>query len=192
MQSSGPSLSSVTSAASSSTYAHPNNISNSSNTLVAPSLVSSDSVRLVHQGPDPNSPDTFKENLHLIRDHLERVRRLARTVLHNSREAYKPGIFPYQAEADLETLKQSLQFLSDILRQSGVGALPLLPSSRSGHHGVDVAVPSEAQLIVDTTNAVTALYDRLKRKQDGSAVVAGLLTAPEHGQRVGLGHDIPR
>ncbi|KAG5220242.1 hypothetical protein IMY05_C4639000100 [Salix suchowensis] len=92
--------------------------------------------------------------------------------------------------ADLETLKQSLQFLSDILRQSGVGALPLLPSSRSGRHGVDVAVPSEAQLIVDTTNAVTALYDRLKRKQDGSAVVAGLLTAPEHGQRAGLGHDI--
>ncbi len=57
---------------------------------------------------------------------------------------------------------------------------------------MDVAVPSEAQLIADTTNAVTAVYDRLKRKQEGSAVVAGLLTAPEHGQRAGPGHDMPR
>ncbi|KAL4260876.1 Mediator complex subunit 11 [Pleurotus pulmonarius] len=154
------SLSSVTSIASSTTYAHQSNISSSSNNLGVPSLVSSDSIRLVHQGADPNSPDTFKENIHLIRDHVERINILARTVLRNSQEAYTPGIFPYQAEADLETLKQSLQFLSDILRQSGVGALPLLSSSRSEHHGVDVAVPSEAQLIADTTNAVTAVYDR--------------------------------
>ncbi len=71
--------------------------------------------------------------------------------------------------AEIAALKQALQVLADILRQTGVGALPLLPPGSS-------EVPSETQLMADTTKAIQAFYERFKRMQDNSSVVVNFLT----------------
>jgi hypothetical protein len=80
--------------------------------------------------------------------------------------------------ANIVSIKQTLQVIADIMRHSGVGALPLLPTAS------DVAFvspsPSEQQLMIDANQSIQALYEKLKRSQDSAAVVANLLGAPEH------------
>lgn len=66
--------------------------------------------------------------------------------------------------------------LADILRQTGVGALPLQP------HG-STEVLSEAQLMADTTKAIQSFYERFKRMQDNSSVVANLLSMLDQGAK---------
>lgn len=78
--------------------------------------------------------------------------------------------------AEIITLRQAIQSLSDILRQTGVGALPLLPPASS-------EVPLEAQLMTDTTKAIQAFYERFKRMQDNSSVVANLLVVTEQSMK---------
>ena len=65
-------------------------------------------------------------------------------------------------------MQQALLALIEVLRQTGVGALPLVPSEAS-----------EEQLIAATTQAVQALYERHNRMQENAGVVVGLLGAPE-------------
>jgi hypothetical protein len=73
-----------------------------------------------------------------------------------------------------------LQTIADIMRHSGVGALPLLPLPASPD--VPFALPSEQQLMIETNQAIQALYEKLKRSQDSAAVVANLLGAPEQAR----------
>lgn len=81
-----------------------------------------------------------------------------------------------QTEADIAALKQELQLLSDFMRHTGVGALPLLSTST----GADSEQPpGEQQMTSDTARVIQALYEKLKRSQEGAAVVANLLTS-EH------------
>lgn len=67
--------------------------------------------------------------------------------------------------------------LSNMLRSSGVGALPLLPTT--GPEAPTIA-PTEQQMIINTNQSIQALYDQLKRSQDSAAVVANLLGAPDY------------
>lgn len=89
---------------------------------------------------------------------------------------YTVPILPFSPSitADIATLKQGLKVITDTMRQTGVGALPLLPAGST-------AAPSEQQMIHDTGRAVQALYEKLKRSQESAAVVANLLGAPEAG-----------
>ena len=84
--------------------------------------------------------------------------------------------------ADVTALKQNLQLLSDLMRQTGVGALPLLhlPSDSSSSQTAPV-MPTEEMMLTDTSRSVQVLYDRMKRSQESAAVAANLLNAPEHG-----------
>jgi hypothetical protein len=72
--------------------------------------------------------------------------------------------------------------LSDLMRHTGVGALPLLPMpSESSPSQPAPVLPTEEMMLTDTSRSVQVLYDRMKRSQDSAAVVANLLTAAEHG-----------
>ncbi|KAJ7491681.1 hypothetical protein B0H11DRAFT_1718742 [Mycena galericulata] len=130
----------------------------------------------LHQGADPNSPEVFKQNLQLIQQTLLRLQEVSKRALDGIQNAYRTGRTPTQTEADLATLKQTLQMVSDLMRHSGVGGLPLLPIPDGNPLKQP---PTEDQMIEETTRAVKALYEQLKRGQDSAAVIANLLT-PAH------------
>ncbi|KAJ6566140.1 hypothetical protein B0H19DRAFT_940509 [Mycena capillaripes] len=132
----------------------------------------------LHQGgTDPNSPDLFKQNLQLLQQNVLQLQEVAKRALDGIQNAYRGGRTPTQTEADLATLKQTLQMVSEQMRQTGVGGLPLLPVPDGNHP--PSALPTEDQLILQTTRAIQVLYDQLKRGQDSAAVVANLLTNVE-------------
>ncbi|TFK47426.1 hypothetical protein OE88DRAFT_1686403 [Heliocybe sulcata] len=127
------------------------------------------------QGPtDPNSPVLFKQNVHLAQEMLARISESARSALIGIENAYHPHTSPAQTAAFVNSLKQQIQSLMTLLRQSGIGALPVLPS------GVPV---SEEQLLADTTKAIQALYERHNKIHDSTGIVASLLGAGEPSRR---------
>lgn len=123
---------------------------------------------------DPNSPESFKQNIHIALEHVARVNSLARTSLNGIQNAYQAGNSPAQTEADLAALDRSLRSLADFLKQTGVGAYPLPPSdpqSGASHP------PTEQQLIADTSRDVQNRYEQLKRMQESNGVAATHLSA---------------
>ncbi|KAJ6492244.1 hypothetical protein C8R45DRAFT_1096267 [Mycena sanguinolenta] len=94
----------------------------------------------------------------------------------------REGRTPTQTDADLATLKQTLQMVLEQMRQTGVGGLPLLPVPDGNHP--PPALPIEDQMVAQTTRAIQVLYEQFKRGQDSAAVVANLLSnvdrAPVH------------
>ncbi|KIM75307.1 hypothetical protein PILCRDRAFT_13720 [Piloderma croceum F 1598] len=137
---------------------------------------------LADQSLDPNSPDIFKQNMQLVQQHVARVNGLARSALNGIENAYRAGNTPSQTEADIAALKQNLQLLSDLMRQTGVGGLPLLPMpSHSTPPEPAPVIPTEEMMLTDTSRSVQVLYDRMKKSQESAAVVANLLSTPEHG-----------
>jgi hypothetical protein len=81
--------------------------------------------------------------------------------------------------ADIDALGRGINDLSDLMRHTGVGTLPLL----STHAGDSEQPPTEQQMISDTARAIQVLYEKLKRSQEGSAVVANLLNPAEPAAR---------
>ena len=69
----------------------------------------------------------------------------------------------------------ALDSLMQLLRSTGVGALPVLPPT--GTQGEQTTPPTEAQLLADANKSIQMLYESLKRKQESAAVVANLLGA---------------
>jgi hypothetical protein len=67
------------------------------------------------------------------------------------------------------------------MRNTGVGALPLLPLQSNSEA---VAVPTEQQLLTDTTRSLQALYDKVQRSYDSASAVANLLST-DHVPRSG-------
>lgn len=80
--------------------------------------------------------------------------------------------------ADIAALKQNLQLLSDLMRSTGVGALPLLPTPADP--AKTPVMPTEEMMLADTERSVQNLFERMKKTQESAAVVASLLGA-EHG-----------
>lgn len=67
------------------------------------------------------------------------------------------------------------------MRNTGVGALPILalqPNSEAA------PVPTEQQLLTDTTRSLQALYDKVQRSYDSASAVANLLST-DHIPRSG-------
>ncbi|KAF8202758.1 hypothetical protein K438DRAFT_1580962 [Mycena galopus ATCC 62051] len=131
----------------------------------------------LHQGADPNSPELFKQNLQLVQQSIIQLQQVAKRALDGIQNAYRAGRTPTQTEADLATLKQTLQMVSEQMRQTGVGGLPLVPVSDGTQP--PPALPTEEQMIAQTTRAIQVLYDQFKRGQDSAAVVVNLLTNVE-------------
>lgn len=126
---------------------------------------------------DPNSPDVFKQYIHLVIQHLARVQALARSAMVGIEQAYRPSTNPIQTAADIVTLKQATQALLDVLRQTGVGALPM-PSTEPM-----ADFPTEESLMANTTRALEDLYDRHKQMQESCAVASNLLGAIDQSVR---------
>jgi len=133
---------------------------------------------LADQSLDPNSPQRFKQNIQLVQQHVARVNSLARNALNGIENAYLSGTTPSQTEVNIAALKQNVQLLSDLMQQTGVGALPLLnlPSDSSQPASV---IPTEEMMLVDSARSVQTLYDKLKRSQESATVVANLLSAAD-------------
>ncbi|KJA17697.1 hypothetical protein HYPSUDRAFT_205930 [Hypholoma sublateritium FD-334 SS-4] len=134
----------------------------------------------LHQGGDPNSPELFKSNVQLLQQQVLDLQEFARRVLAKIQNAYQTGSSPATTEADIATLKQMLGLVTETMRQSGVGALPVLHGAMSGA----TAVPSEAQLLAGTTQNLRTVYNRLQRAQDSAAVAANLLAMDHAPVRV--------
>ncbi|KII86219.1 hypothetical protein PLICRDRAFT_114895 [Plicaturopsis crispa FD-325 SS-3] len=126
---------------------------------------SSDSLH--HGGTDPNAPEIFRANLQMAIQGVDRVHALARSALDGIENAYRSGHSPVHTKSLLETLQQTLRMLSEMLRHTGVGALPLVPSGSSEEPPAIL----EDKLAQETTRA----YERLRRAQDSASVVANLL-----------------
>ncbi|KAI0693243.1 hypothetical protein C8T65DRAFT_760725 [Cerioporus squamosus] len=77
---------------------------------------------------------------------------------------------------DIAGLKQALFILVELLRQTGVGALPLETPQVPDPHPENVLVEEE-------TRIVQALYERQQRIQDSAGVVAGFLTFSGVGEQ---------
>ncbi|RDX49511.1 hypothetical protein OH76DRAFT_1556435 [Lentinus brumalis] len=130
----------------------------------------------VLQGADLNSPEVFKQNIQLAQGQIARVQSLARNALAGIQNAYHPGTNPMQTAADIAGLKQALFVLVELLRQTGVGALPLEPPQMPDPR-------PESVLVEEETKIVQALYERQQRIQDSAGVVAGFLTFSGSGDQ---------
>jgi len=134
----------------------------------------------LHQGVDPNSPTTFQQNIQLAQQNVANLQNLARSALSGIQNAYHSGNSRAQTEANIATLKQTIKATADLLVQSGVGALPVLPIPNPGE---TVTAPSEQQLLSDANHSIKLIYEQLRRNQESAAVVANLLGAPDRGGR---------
>lgn len=85
---------------------------------------------------------------------------------------------PCHVAADAGSLRQSLHELAEVLRQTGVGALPLLDPATPLS-----ALPTEEKLLEDTTASIEAEYAKQKRLQESAVTVVNLLNAVEQGVR---------
>ncbi|KAI0083886.1 hypothetical protein BDY19DRAFT_870482, partial [Irpex rosettiformis] len=129
------------------------------------------SQSLVSDGNDPNSPEVFKQNVHLIQQQLARVQDLARSAQSGIENAYRPGTNPAQTSDCLLALRQALHLLVEMLRQSGVGALPILNNTQS--------MTTEDKLMEDVSKSIEVQYAQQKRIQDSAAIVFDLLGSVE-------------
>ncbi|KAI5997188.1 hypothetical protein EDC04DRAFT_2585187 [Pisolithus marmoratus] len=118
---------------------------------------------------DQNSPEAFKQNIHIAMDHVARVNALARSSLSGIQNAYQAENSPAQTEADLIALDQTLHTLADFLKTTGIGACPLPPSDPQGLASDPL---TEQHLITEMNGEVQLLYEKLKRIQESSGVVA--------------------
>ncbi|EGO19682.1 hypothetical protein SERLADRAFT_402307 [Serpula lacrymans var. lacrymans S7.9] len=126
---------------------------------------------------DPTSPESFKQNIRLALTHVARVNSLAKRALGGIENAYHPGTSNAHTDADLTSLAQAMSTLSDFLRTTGVGALPLVPTQGSSDSSLTQAssAVTEQELTPTTTQSVQSLYERLQRSQESAGAVVSLL-----------------
>ncbi len=80
---------------------------------------------------------------------------------------------------DINVVMDTLAVLADLLRQSGIGALPLLETDATGQ----TQIPTEAELMKKATEGVQVYFEKVKRAQESSAVVANLLGSDQRPPR---------
>ncbi|KZT71097.1 hypothetical protein DAEQUDRAFT_724459 [Daedalea quercina L-15889] len=130
---------------------------------------------------EAGSSEMFKQNTQLVLSQVSRVQALARSVLLATQHAYQPGNNPIQTAADMAELQQAFQLLAELLRHSGVGALPLRPSPAT--NAPQQLGEDEERQITEMTAAVQALFEKRKRLEESAGVVASLLAAEKEGRR---------
>ncbi|KAG6846985.1 hypothetical protein H0H93_010743 [Arthromyces matolae] len=154
----------------------------------------SEHINLHSSGADPNSPAAFQQSLQLVQERVARLQNLARTILAGIQNSYHPGNSmahtqgkenrkPFSivslmmpSSANVESLRQEIEGLSQLMLQSGVGALPVLPRPSAGQ---DMPPPTEQQLLTEVNHSIRYVFEQVKRNQDSAAVVANLLSAPD-------------
>lgn len=87
--------------------------------------------------------------------------------------------FVFGFSAEIENLRRNISIVVETMRHTGVGALPILaPNSEA------TSVPTESQLLTDTSRSLQALYDKVQRSHDSATAVASLLST-DHVPRSG-------
>ena len=76
----------------------------------------------------------------------------------------------------LAALRQCLRTLNDVLYNTGVGSLPLLPPEAT-------EAPTEEQLAEQANKAISTLFTLHTRMQETVAVAASIMAAPEQAPR---------
>ncbi|THU99596.1 hypothetical protein K435DRAFT_964400 [Dendrothele bispora CBS 962.96] len=148
--------------------------------------------RSFHSSNDGMSIELFKANIQVTLEKVLSVQSIARATLAGIQNAYHAGSNPAQTEANIATLKQDLSALADLMRHSGVGALPLLlpqlpplptdADQSSTNQTPSIVVPSEEQMLADATKSVNMLFEQLNRMRDSAGTVANLLQVAPIGQ----------
>lgn len=143
----------------------------------APTLLDGTSIDLSGSGlpgiavPAVSPADEFKENTSLVvSTFIPRVQELARTILHDLARSYELDTPSAQIASNTIQLKSSLMELHSILRQSGVGSLPLtLP--------IDKMSPATTRTlsVEEATSNVGAAYNRANLCRENSGAVHSIL-----------------
>ncbi|PPR01754.1 hypothetical protein CVT24_001817 [Panaeolus cyanescens] len=126
-------------------------------------------------GGDANSPELFKDNVRALREEVIKLQALAQDVLSGIQYAFEPNHTPLLTEGNTQKLKEDLARLIERLRQTGVGALPVVSPGSAGIGGSTTA-PSESELMVYATMRLKMLYEKLDKSQESAGVVAKLLS----------------
>ncbi|KAG6888785.1 hypothetical protein C0992_007515 [Termitomyces sp. T32_za158] len=160
----------------------------------------------IHQGGDPNSPAAFHKNLQIVQERVLHLQNLARNTLAAMRANPVDRMLTIQATAwdklkvcylgslhdcsrsvsqvsllaNLGRLKQEIEDISQLMLQSGVGALPLLPIPAPDE---GMPRPTEQQLLTEVNTSIRLVFEQMKRSQDSAAVVANLLGAPDRSSK---------
>ncbi|KAL0575220.1 hypothetical protein V5O48_006759 [Marasmius crinis-equi] len=134
---------------------------------------------------DPNSVETFKQNIQMILEYVMTTQSIARSALSGITNAYHSSSSSTQTQADLASLQQNLHLISDMMRHTGVGALPLLASPSSSVVGPTnddvpmsqepISPPTEDEMLAQANRSITVLYERLRKVQEAAGVVGSLL-----------------
>ncbi|KAF8578910.1 hypothetical protein K439DRAFT_1360870 [Ramaria rubella] len=121
---------------------------------------------------DPNSPEMFKNNIHLAQEHTLRIQQLAQNAIEAIEKAYHPNSNPMRASGEVVALKHALESFGDFLRDSGVGSLPLVASD-------EATMPTEQKMMEEMARSVQLLFEKRQRMHENAAGIASLLAAPE-------------
>ncbi|KAF8646091.1 hypothetical protein AX16_007391 [Volvariella volvacea WC 439] len=147
--------------------------------------------RPMHPNVELNSPEHFKQQMQAVLTQIAHVQTLGQNALDGIQNAYHTGNSPTQVEAYVDTLKQTVELLMNMLQQTGIGALPLLPmpilssltSTDTSHN--QPPVPNEQKLLEMTEQSIKLLYLRQTKLQSSANVIAGLIAPAAPGPSAG-------
>ncbi|KAL5640271.1 hypothetical protein ACGC1H_007517 [Rhizoctonia solani] len=123
-------------------------------------------------GPAAVSPaDEFKQNVSLVvNTFIPRVQELTRVVMHDLSRSYEPDTPQSQIAANIMQLKASLAELQSILRQSGIGSLPLSFPDDTASSAVIRTVSVD-----EISASVGAAYSRANQCRANATIVQNVL-----------------
>jgi len=114
-------------------------------------------------------------NVQVALEQVNRVQSLAREVMFGMENAYQPTTHVSRTAQEILALKAAIAALDDFLRETGLGALPILPP------GTVLGAPppfTEEDLLGDVSKGVQVLYEKSKRTHDSAKIVSDLLGHP--------------
>ncbi|CAE6514891.1 unnamed protein product [Rhizoctonia solani] len=115
--------------------------------------------------------DEFKQNVSLVvNTFIPRVQELTRAIMHDLSRSYEPDTPQSQIAANIMQLKASLAELQSILRQSGVGSLPLsFPDDTTSSAAIRTISVDEISASVSTA------YNRANQCRANATIVQNVL-----------------
>jgi len=111
-------------------------------------------------------------NIQVALEQVNRVQSLAREVTFGMENAYQPTTHVSRTAQEILALKAAIVALDDFLRETGLGALPILPPGT----GLGSPLPfTEEDLLGEVSKGVQVIYEKSKRTHDSAKIVSDLL-----------------
>ncbi|KAF8684717.1 hypothetical protein RhiXN_09822 [Rhizoctonia solani] len=129
-------------------------------------------IDLASSGIPGTSPaDEFKQNVSLVvGTFIPRVQELTRAIIHDLSRSYEPDVPQSHIAANVMQLKASLTELQSILRQSGIGTLPL-----NLLDGTNNSASIRAVTVEDISASVSEAYSRATQCRANATIVQNVL-----------------